>query len=199
MKWDRALLRVPAALYHVTRPDTGGDTSRDQLRTAACARGVTVVLEATDGAGPDRPGLLRVLDAAATRKVGVVFVPKLEELGDTTTGLLATVRVLRDTGCRLVVTSQDLDVPAKSDISDALVAVLGAVGELEREHNQRRAKRRADSAQRSGKKNGRPARRLLPDGACVHDLRQQGCSWGQIARRLNCTREAARWAFERAR
>ena len=189
---------TPAALY---LSSTDRDPLfRDELLGAARTRDMTVVLEVEEvgsGATNDRPGLRRVIDAARVGQLVAVLVWRLDQLGDSVAEVLHNVCVLRDAGCRLVIASHGLEVPAEGVSSDAFMAMLDAFGELHREIARQRARRWADEARGTGKRIGRPTSNDAPDGARVHELRQKGRTWGQIARRLSCTTSAARRAFKR--
>ena len=67
-----------AALYHrVSTIDQHPDAAREQLRAAAQRRGFQVALEVEEtgsGANNDRPGLLRVMDAARRGQIDAVLV-----------------------------------------------------------------------------------------------------------------------------
>lgn len=171
---------------------------REELRATAREHKVRVVLDVDDTGAADRPGLLRVLQAASEGEVAVVLILSLDQLGDSAADVLEAVRAIRRVGCRLVVTSQGLDVPAEGELSDAMVTMLTAISQLYCGVAQRRERRRAASVRRAGKRFGPRPDANAPDPTCVRDMRRMGCSWGQIARRLRCTREAARRAFVRA-
>ena len=193
---------IGAALYHrVSTADQDPTLPRDELRAAALARNMTVALEIEEtgsGARNDRPGLLRVLDAARRGQISAVLVWTLDRFGRSALDLLANVRALEDAGCRFVAVTQGIDMrPGGDPMSRLLLTMLAAVAEFERELIVERTRLGLDKARRDGKQLGRPLAANAPDGAAVRVERERGQSWGQIARRLGCTTSAARRALAR--
>jgi DNA invertase Pin-like site-specific DNA recombinase len=132
---DRRQLR--AALYHrVSTREQNPRLARAELRAAAAARGLRVVLEVEEvasGRGSVRPGLDRVLDAAQGGSIEVVMMQRLDRWGRSTLDLLANLRRLRSAGVGFVAIAQGLEVRHQADaVSDLTLTVLAAVAEFER-------------------------------------------------------------------
>lgn len=176
-----------AAVYHrVSTLDQDPELARDELR-GFCARiGAEITLdveETASGALNSRPGLQRVLKAAARGKVDVVVVWKLDRFGRSSLDLLTNIRALTDAGCRFVTTSQGLDIkPGGDAISTLLLTVLAGVAEFERELIRERTRMGLDRARKRGVQLGRPTKAI--DWDRVHALRAEGLSWKRIGAEL---------------
>jgi DNA invertase Pin-like site-specific DNA recombinase len=194
--------RLRAALYHrVSTRDQNPRLGRAELRAAAAARGLRVVLEVEEiasGRGSVRPGLDRVLDAAQRGAIDVVIVQRLDRWGRSTLDLLANLRRLRSAGVSFVAIAQGLEVRTQPDaVSDLTLTVLAAVAEFERAVIVERTLDGLAAARRAGKKLGRPLGKSAPAPERVAALRGAGRSWTAIARRLRCTVGSARRALAR--
>jgi DNA invertase Pin-like site-specific DNA recombinase len=191
-----------AALYNrVSTIDQDPTIARNELRSAARARGMNVVLEVEEtgsGARNDRPGLQRVMEAARKNEIDAVVVWKLDRYGRSALDLLQNIRTLNDEGVRFVAVSQSLDIKARGDaISKLILAVLSGVSEFERSLVIERTRLGLEKARRAGKLLGRRVSRDAPDPRKVRALRASGDSWRTIANQLGCTSSAARRAYER--
>lgn len=192
-----------AAIYHrVSTVEQDASLARDELRQAARVRGLDVVLdeeETGSGARNDRPGLLRVLEAARRGRVDWVLVWKLDRWGRSALDLLSNVRELQRAGVRFVAVSQGLEVRPEGDaISGLVLGVLAAVAEFERDLIVERTRLGLDKARRRGRRLGRPPTLADPDAHQVAELRAAGRSWSAIAKQLGCAATCARRAFARA-
>ena len=195
---------IPAALYHrVSTLDQDAALAREELHGAARSRGFEIALdieETGSGARNDRPGLLRVLDAARRGQLDAVLVWKLDRFGRSALDLLANIRVLEDAGVRFVATTQGIDIrPGGDPMSRLILTVLAGVAEFERGLIVERTRLGLDKARRLGRKLGRPVR-VLPGSAtdAIRAARVVGESWRSIAARLGISVGSARRAVERA-
>lgn len=191
-----------AALYHrVSTREQNPRLARGELRAAAAARGLRVVLdveETASGRGSVRPGLDRVVDAAQRGAIDIVMVQRLDRWGRSTLDLLANLRRLRSAGVGFVAIAQGLEVRSQPDaVSDLTLTVLAAVAEFERAVIVERTLDGLAAARRAGKKLGRPLGKNAPAPERVAALRAAGRSWPSIARRLGCTVGSARRALQR--
>ncbi len=194
--------RLRAALYHrVSTREQNPRLARSELRAAAAARGLRVVLdveETASGRGSVRPGLDRILDAAQRGAIDVVLVQRLDRWGRSTLDLLANLRRLRSAGVAFVAIAQGLEVRSQHDaVSDLTLTVLAAVAEFERAVIVERTLDGLAAARRAGKRLGRPLGKSAPPSERVAALRAGGESWPEIARRLRCTIGSARRALDR--
>jgi DNA invertase Pin-like site-specific DNA recombinase len=194
--------RPRAALYHrVSTREQNPRPARDELRAAAAARGLRVVLEVeetTSGRGSVRPGLDRVLGAAQRGAIDVLLVQRLDRWGRSTLDLLANLRRFRSAGVGFVAIAQGLELRPQHDaVSDLTLTVLAAVAEFERAVIVERTLDGLAAARRAGKKLGRPLGKSAPAPERVAALRAAGHSWPVIARQLCCTVGSARRALDR--
>lgn len=192
---------VRVAIYHrCSTLDQDPALAREELRGAAAARGMQIVLEIEEtgsGARNDRPGLQRVLDAARRGKIGAVLVWKIDRFGRSALDLLANLRILEDAGVRFIAITQGIDIkPGGDAVSKLLVTMLAAVAAFERDLIRERTVLGLAKARRSGKHIGRPRKGAAPDPAEVARLRTAGASWSAVASKLGCTPSAARRACQ---
>lgn len=191
-----------AALYHrVSTLDQDQAAARNDLRAAAKARGLTVVVEVEEtgsGARNDRPGLGRVMDEARRGRIEAVLVWKLDRFGRSALDLLNNIRELEECGCRFIAVTQGLDIKPNGDpMSRLILTVLSGVSEFERELIRERTRLGLAKARRAGKRLGRRLSDGAPEPAAVRALRASGASWSQVAAQLGCTSSAARRALQR--
>jgi DNA invertase Pin-like site-specific DNA recombinase len=193
---------IRAAVYHrVSTLDQHAGLALPDLRQAALARGMTIVLEVEEtgsGARNDRPGLTKVMTAARDGKVDAVLVWKLDRFGRSALDLLANIQVLEDAGVRFIAITQGLDIKAGGDaISKLILTVLSGVAAFERELVRERTRLGLAKARQAGKLLGRRVSRNAPPPHVVRALRASGSSWSNIAAQLSCTSSAARRAYGR--
>ncbi len=132
-----ALRRRRAALYHrVSTREQNPRLARAELRAAAAARGLRVVLdveETASGRGSIRPGLDRVMAAAGRGELDVVIVHRLDRWGRSTLDLLTNIRRLRSAGVAFAAIAQGLEVRPEHDaVSELTLTILAAAAEFER-------------------------------------------------------------------
>jgi putative DNA-invertase from lambdoid prophage Rac len=190
-----------AALYHrVSTVDQNPNAARTELRSAAHRMGMRVVLDQREtgkGVNNDRPGLVRVLEAAQTGKIDAVLVWKLDRFGRSAFDLLGNIRQLEAAGVRFVAVTQGIDIRPRGDpMSRLLLTMLAAVAEFERDLIVERTRLGLENARRAVTRLGRP-RVALPDSRQVLQLKTRGASWPEIAEQLGCTVWAARLAAKK--
>ena len=192
----------PCALYHrCSTLDQDQALARQELRSAALARGMTIAMEVEEtgsGARNDRPGLQKVMQAARQGAISCVLVWKLDRFGRSAFDLLANIRQLEDEGVRFIAVTQSLDIKPNGDpMSRLILTVLSGVAEFERELIRERTRLGLEKAKRAGKMLGRRVSRTAPEPRQIHTLRAAGRSWTEIASQLGCTPSAARRALAR--
>jgi putative DNA-invertase from lambdoid prophage Rac len=194
-------MKPRAAIYHrVSTVDQRPELARHELAAAARRFGARVVLnieETGSGASNDRPGLVRILDAARRGQIDVVLVWKLDRFGRSALDLITNLRALDTAGVRFIATTQGLDFRG-DPISKLHLTVLAAVAEFERDQIIERTRLGLAKAKRDGKRLGRP-RVARPPRAEVLKLIWAGFTWKETARKLRCTVWAARVAAKPAK
>lgn len=175
--------------------------ARDELRRAADARGLEVVLDIEEkgsGATNDRPGLQKVMDAVRRNRVNIVLVWKLDRFGRSALDLLSNIQTLERCGVGFLAITQGIDIRPEGDpMSRLMLTMLAGVAEFERSLIRERTMLGLAKARKRGKRLGRPVGRGAPDGHAVAKLRDSGLSWAQVATKLKCTPSAARRALKR--
>jgi DNA invertase Pin-like site-specific DNA recombinase len=194
--------RLRAALYHrVSTREQNPRLARAELRAAARARGLSVVLdveETASGKGGRRSGLDRVMDAAQRGALDIVLVQRLDRWGRSTLDLLTNIRRLRAAGVAFAAIAQGLEVRPEHDaVSELTLTILAAAAEFERAVIVERTLDGLAAARRAGKRLGRPLGKHAPAPERVAELRAAGHSWPAVARRLRCTVGSARRALQR--
>ncbi len=187
-----------AAIYHrVSTVDQNPNAAKRELRAAVRRLGLRLALDQREtgkGTNNDRPGLVRVLQAAQRGLVDVVLVWKLDRFGRSAFDLLANIRQLEAAGVRFVSVTQGIDIrPGGDSMSRLLLTMLAAVAEFERDLIVERTRLGIENARRAGKRIGRPPH-VKPPAARVRQLRERGATWEQVASRLRCTIWDARTA-----
>jgi len=132
-----SVLATRTAIYHrASSIDQDPALARHELRAAAAARGLAVVLEVEEqgsGARNNRPGLQRVLEAARKGKVSCVIVHKLDRWGRSALDVMHNIRQLEEAGVEFIVASQGLHIrPHGDSVSKLILGVLASVAEFER-------------------------------------------------------------------
>ena len=168
----------------------------DELRTAAAARGWTVVETFDDtgisGAQERRPALDAMMKQAKRQRFDVVMVWKLDRLARSLSHLLAVTELLRKADVGLV-SLRDAHVDTTTPGGRFTLHVFGAVAEFERALIQERVVAGVRRAQAAGKHCGRPrvevdvgaARTLQNAGRALPDVAALlGVSLGTLKRRL---------------
>ena len=188
--------KASCALYHrVSTRDQNRALARRELRQAAAARGLRIVLdieETGSGAHNNRPGLRRVMEAARKGEIAAVLVWKLDRFGRSSLDVLSNIGALSDAGVRFVAVTQGLDVKPEGDaMSKLILEVLSAVAEFERSLIAERTSLAARAARRAGRPWGRRPE-WGPKPTEVKALRAGGASWSQVAARFGCTVAMAR-------
>ena len=152
------------------------------------------IRETGKGTNNDRPGLVRVLEAARRGEVSAVLVWKLDRFGRSAFDLLGNIRQLEAAGVRFVSVTQGIDIrPGGDPMSRLVLTLLSAIAEFERDLIVERTRLGLANARRAGKKLGRP-RVPTPASDKVQRLKASGMTWEEISERLDCSVWAARKA-----
>ena len=174
-----------AGLY--LRVSTAGQTTENQaiaLRQYCERQGweITKVYEdqAISGTQHDRPSLNAMLADAQRGEFDVVVVWKIDRLARSTAHLLEILNLLRASHVDFCSSTQGIDTTTAH--GRMVFTFLGAIAEFERELITERVTAGIARAKQEGVQFGRP--RVGFDINKAIELRKEGLSWGQLAKRI---------------
>lgn len=184
---------MKVALY--ARVSTEGQDPEVQLaalRAHAALRGWEVAEEFVDrgfsGTKDRRPALDRLMEAAWAGKFPVVLVWRFDRFARSVKHLLSALETFR--GLRVDFISLQEQFDTSTPIGHAMFTIIGAMAQLERDIIRERVRAGLERARGRGVRIGRPS--VLVDRSHVRELRAQGLSVGEIARRVGCSRSTIR-------
>jgi DNA invertase Pin-like site-specific DNA recombinase len=175
------------------------DNQRRQLRDFCESEGWQIVAEYSDeesGAKSDRDGFQQMWRDAAQRKFDVLLFWALDRFSRE--GVLETLTYLQRLTSMGINwrshTEQYLD--STGIFREAVIAILAAVAKQERVRIGERTRAGLERAKEKGTRSGRPIGRprLVFARDQVGELRREGLSWRQIAKKLGASSTAVRRA-----
>jgi len=171
-----------AALYmRVSSLDQHPETQLLDLRQMAAQRGYEIVHEYADrisGAKARRPGLDELMRDARRGRFDVVLVWASDRIARSVKHFLEVLDELNDLGIEFVSFREQIDTGGP--LGRAIVVIIGAIAELERNLIIERVRAGMRRARLEGRQIGRPA--LALDREAILVDRRRGQSLGQIAR-----------------
>ena len=177
-----------AALYmRVSTLDQHPETQLHDLRSLAAQRGYQIIEEYTDrisGAKTKRPGLDQLLFDARRGKFDVVLVWACDRIARSTRHFLEVLDELNHLQVEFVSFRENIDTGGP--LGRAIVVIIGAIAELERNLIIERVRAGMRRARLEGRHIGRPQLEL-DRAAIVHD-RSRGQSLGQLAKTFHVSR-----------
>ncbi len=173
------------ALYaRVSTKDQDPALQLEALRQHAAQRGFESMEEYVDvgisGVQGKRPELDRLMTDAWTGKFRAVLVWKFDRFARSLPHLLQAIETFSGLGIDFISLTEQFDT--SSPIGRAMLAVIGAMAQLERDLIRERVKAGVDRARARGKRLGRPPRVFHRDQ--VAKLKAEGLSFRKIGRRL---------------
>ena len=157
------------------------------MRDYAKKRNWTIAIEVQDVASgaTTRPQRETLIEAARRREIDCVLVWRLDRWGRSLMDLMNSLQELTALDIGFVSLSEALDLTTPS--GRALAGMLAVFAEFERDILRDRVKAGIDRARKDGKPHGRPrtAGKLVPE---MKQLRQEGLSYREIAKRLGVSR-----------
>jgi DNA invertase Pin-like site-specific DNA recombinase len=181
------------ALY--ARVSTDGQDPEVQLhalRAHATNRGWIIVEEFVDhgysGAKDKRPALDRMIKAAWTGKFQAVLVWRFDRFARSVKHLIAALEQFRSLNINFISLQEQFDT--STPIGNAMFTIIGAMAQLERDIIRERVKAGLDRARARGVRLGRPIAPAQSNE--VIELKEQGISVPEIARRLRCSRSTVK-------
>ena len=181
------------ALY--ARVSTEGQDPEVQLaalRAHAAQRGWQTIEEFVErgisGSQERRPALDRLIRAAWAGQFQVVLVWRFDRFARSVKHLVTGLESFRSLNVGFVSLQEQFDT--STPIGQAMVAIIGAMAQLERDIIRERVIAGLNRVRARGARLGRP--RVQVDLAVIRELRDEGLSLGVIARRLRCSRATLR-------
>lgn len=169
------------------------DQSTDIQKEALLAAGVEkLFLENYSGAKSSRPQLDRLRDQM--RRNDVLYITRLDRLARSTKDLLLLVSEFEEAGVTLVVLEQKIDTSTTE--GKFLLAVLGAVAELERDLILSRTRQGLAAARAKGRVGGRKPKMSPQQISEVRNFYEAGKSVTDIASIFNVSRATIYRALE---
>jgi DNA invertase Pin-like site-specific DNA recombinase len=182
------MTKTKAALYlRVSTFDQHPQTQLHDLRQLAAQRGFAIVQEYTDrisGARPRRPALDAMMAAARRRDFDVLLVWACDRLARSVRHFLEVLDELSHLGVEFVSLREQIDTGGP--LGRAIVVIVGAVAELERNLIIERVRAGMRRARLEGRRIGR--RPLAIDRAAVIRDRARGRSLSQLAKTYGISR-----------
>jgi DNA invertase Pin-like site-specific DNA recombinase len=176
------------ALYmRVSTVDQHPETQLHDLRGLAAQRGFEIVQEYTDqisGAKAKRPGLDQLLSDARRGKFDVVMVWAFDRLARSVRHLLEVLDELNHLEIEFVSFRENIDTGGP--LGRALIVIIGAIAELERNLIIERVRAGMRRAKLEGRRIGRPPLNV-DRNALIHD-RSRGQSLRQLAKGYGISR-----------
>ncbi|MDR3726760.1 MAG: recombinase family protein, partial [Terracidiphilus sp.] len=177
-----------AAMYmRVSTVDQHPETQLLDLRQLAAQRGFEIVQEYTDrisGVKARRPGLDQMMTDARRGRFDVVLVWASDRIARSTRHFLEVLDELNRLNVEFVSFREQIDTGGP--LGRAIVVIIGAIAELERNLIIERVRAGMRRARLEGRSIGRPA--LALDREAILTDRQRGQSLGQIARNHRISR-----------
>ena len=179
------------ALYlRVSSVDQHPETQLYDLRTLAAQRGLTITHEYTDrisGAKARRPGLDELLHDARRHRFDVVLVWAFDRLARSVRHFLEVLDDLNHLGIEFISFRENIDTGGP--LGRAVVIIVGAIAELERNLIIERVRAGMRRAKLEGRHIGRMP--LNVDRAAIVRERERGRSLSEIAKAFNISRATA--------
>ena len=184
---------MKVALYaRVSTHDQDPEVQLGALRAHAAQRGWPVAVEFVDrgisGAKERRPALDRLMKAAWAGQCQVVLVWRFDRFARSVKHLVTALDTFRALGVAFISLQEQLDTA--TPIGQAMFTIIGAMAQLERDIIRERVKAGVARARAQGVRLGRPTATV--DLARLQALQRQGCSMGEIARQVHCSRSTVR-------
>ena len=177
-----------AALYmRVSTLDQHPETQLHDLRGLAAQRGFQIVEEYTDrisGAKTKRPGLDQLLFDARRGKFDVVLVWACDRIARSTRHFLEVLDELNHLKVEFVSFRENIDTGGP--LGRAIIVIIGAIAELERNLIIERVRAGMRRARLEGRHIGRPQLEL--DRAAIVRHRSHGQSLAQLAKTFRVSR-----------
>jgi DNA invertase Pin-like site-specific DNA recombinase len=178
---------VKIATYtRVSDERLNSDNQKGKLDDFARSQGWEIVSDYADvltGSVGDRPGWQKMLAAASRREFDLLLVFALDRISRQGAGwVFGQLSILSAYGVKFHSFMEPM-LSTFGPFGDVALAFYATFAKLERDRLIERTLAGLDRARRAGKVLGRPKR--VVDAGKIFQLRQEGKSWRQIAKKLN--------------
>lgn len=184
---------MKVALYaRVSTESQDPEVQLQAIRSHGTQRGWEIVEEFIDrgysGARERRPALDRMMEAAWAGKFEAAVVWRFDRFARSVKHLIEALEKFRNLKIHFISLQEQFDT--STPIGQAMFTIIGAMAQLERDIIRERVKAGLDRARAKGVRLGRPKALAYSDQ--VIELRGQGLSLQEIARKLQCSRSTIR-------
>jgi DNA invertase Pin-like site-specific DNA recombinase len=178
-----------AALYaRVSTTDQNAESQLLELRKYAADRGWTIyetyVDNGVSGTKESRPALNKLMADMRKRKFDLVVVWRFDRFARSARHLVTALEEMTNAGVGFVSFQEGIDT--NSPLGKAILTIVGAMGELERNIIVERVRMGLRRAVAEGKRLGRP--KSNADSIAVRELRAQGKSLREIAKQVGASK-----------
>jgi DNA invertase Pin-like site-specific DNA recombinase len=178
-----------AALYaRVSTTDQNAQSQLLELRKYAADRGWSIEGEYVDagvsGSKESRPALNKLMADMRKRKFDLVVVWRFDRFARSARHLVTALEDMTNVGVGFVSFQEGIDT--NSPLGKAILTIVGAMGELERNIIVERVRMGLRRARAEGKRLGRP--KSNADSTAVRELRAQGKSLREIAKQVGASK-----------
>jgi len=185
-----------AVYVRVSTKDQSVDMQLDDLERYSKERGLRVFKIYKDngvsGTKESRPELNELMNDAKKKKYDVVLVWRFDRFARSTKHLVTALYEFRNLGIDFISYQENIDT--SSPLGEAIFTIISAMSKLERDIIAERVKGGLRNAKASGKKLGRPSRRVDTDK--VIEYRKQNKSIRQIASEMNLSKGVVQRTLE---
>lgn len=164
-----------------TRKDQRPEVQVEELKRFAEARGWSIdpdhiiVDEGLSGRNPNRPGLIKLMSLARSRKVDCILILKLDRLFRSLKHIVVTLEELNELGVQLISVKESLDMTTSA--GRLMIHLISSFAEFEAELARERTLIGLEFSRSKGVKLGRPS---TVDYEAIIKLRENGMSYRQL-------------------
>lgn len=192
---DVTISEVPGMLYIYTRVSTSKQTGDNQSQALMELHKASnpILVEEVAGGTKARPKLVELIERLT--KLDTIIVYSLDRLGRSTHDVLGLIQQIIDKGAKLILHREQVSYYSAS--GRALIQIMAAVAELERNLISERTKTALAARKAKGVKLGRP--RVIPEATKAKALRllNEGKSLSVVAAYCRVSRsQVAKWKAE---
>ena len=185
-----------AVYVRVSTKDQSVEMQLNDLERYSKERGLNIFNVYKDsgvsGTKESRPALNELMNDAKKRKFDVVLVWRFDRFARSTKHLVTALYEFRNLGIDFISYQENIDT--SSPLGEAIFTIISAMSKLERDIIAERVKGGLRNAKASGKKLGRPSRRVDTDK--VIEYRKQNKSIRQIASEMNLSKGVVQRTLE---